>query len=84
VAHTVNPALLTSREVCVLCLVSQGLSYDDIGKRLYLSSSTVKFHTASARTKLNACNIAHAIALALSKGLLSVNCPVGQCDCRID
>jgi DNA-binding NarL/FixJ family response regulator len=61
---------LTSRERKVLDLVAQGRSTREIGSRLYLCERTVKNHVASALTKLNATNRAHAVAIALRLGLI--------------
>jgi len=47
---------LTQREEEVLLTVARGKTNAEIGKELYISASTVKFHLASLMTKLNARN----------------------------
>jgi DNA-binding CsgD family transcriptional regulator len=43
---------------------------DQIGKILDVKTRTVAFHLDSARAKLDAENVAHAVALALRRGLI--------------
>ena len=47
---------LTAREREVLTLLARGLSNEAIGRELYISTSTVKFHLAGLMTKLGARN----------------------------
>jgi DNA-binding NarL/FixJ family response regulator len=47
---------LTEREEAVLLTVARGRTNAEIGKELYISMSTVKFHLASLMTKLGARN----------------------------
>lgn len=53
---------LSERELQVLSLVADGLTNDEIGSRLLIEASTVKFHIARLMTKLDARNRAHAAA----------------------
>ena len=48
-----SPAGLTKREIGVLRLLSEGLSYADIGRRLSISRRTVDAHLRSIYTKLD-------------------------------
>ena len=57
-------ARITRRELDVLRLVAEGYSDTDVAHRLAISTSTVRIHLASARTKLKAANRAHAVAAA--------------------
>ena len=43
----INIDLLTKREKKILELVCQGFSNEEIGKKLFISSHTVKFHIIS-------------------------------------
>ena len=47
---------LTGREEAVLIAVASGKSNSEVGKDLYISISTVKFHVASLMTKIGARN----------------------------
>lgn len=62
---------LTARERAVLVLLVQGLSNDEIGERLNLSHSTVKFHVSNILSKLGASTRAHAVALAVQHKLVT-------------
>jgi ATP/maltotriose-dependent transcriptional regulator MalT len=59
-AERVSRSLLTRRELEILDLLSQGMTNDEIAKRLYISLSTVKVHVhhilkkTGARTRLHA------------------------------
>jgi NarL family two-component system response regulator LiaR len=62
---------LTEREREVLQLVAQGLSNMDIGERLSISRSTVKYHLASIFSKLGVSGRLEAVALAYQHRLVS-------------
>jgi NarL family two-component system response regulator LiaR len=62
---------LTEREHEVLRLVAQGLSNIDIGERLSISPSTVKYHLANIFSKLRVSSRMEAIALAYQHRLVS-------------
>ena len=55
---------LSSRQVEVLALVAQGLSYKEVGERVYLSPRTVKYHMAEIMRKLHVQNRAQVLAHA--------------------
>jgi DNA-binding NarL/FixJ family response regulator len=61
---------LTEREMDVLSLLGAGLSNKEIGERLYLSPDTVKTHLGNIYRKLEVESRAHAVAVALRRGLL--------------
>jgi ATP/maltotriose-dependent transcriptional regulator MalT len=61
--------VLTGREVEVLALVAQGISNQEIGERLFISSFTVKRHIANILTKLDVPTRAAAAAHAIRQGL---------------
>jgi LuxR family maltose regulon positive regulatory protein len=62
--------LLTDRELEVLQLISQGLSNDEISKRLYLALDTVKGHNRKIFTKLQVHRRTEAVARARELGLM--------------
>lgn len=62
---------LTAREVDVLKLVAQGQSNKKVGLTLAISEETVKTHMKSILPKLGANDRAHAVALALRRGVIS-------------
>ena len=63
--------VLTAREIEVLALVAQGISNQEIGERLFISSFTVKRHIANILTKLDLPTRAAAAAYAIREGLLA-------------
>lgn len=63
---------LTQRERDVLALVATGLTGVEIASRLSISPPTVESHVGNAMRKLSATNRAHAIAIAMRAGLISV------------
>ena len=62
---------LTEREREILQLVAQGLSNMEIGERLSISRSTVKYHLASIFSKLEVSGRQEAIAFAYHHRLVS-------------
>ncbi len=61
---------LTKRQRDVLKLLVTGLNNNDIGEKLFLSSSTVSYHVSEILSKLGATNRAEASALAVQNGLV--------------
>jgi two-component system NarL family response regulator len=62
--ETLNP-----RQVQVLKLVAEGLSYKEVGARLFLSPRTVKYHMAEIMDRLHLENRAQVLAHAGRMGL---------------
>jgi DNA-binding NarL/FixJ family response regulator len=62
---------LTARERDVLRLLADGLSNEEIGKRLYISPETVRTHVRKAMDKLDADTRTHAVATALRQSLIT-------------
>jgi DNA-binding NarL/FixJ family response regulator len=63
-------AALTERERDVLILLADGLSNEEIGKRLFLSPQTVRTHVRKAMIKLEAETRTHAVATALRQSII--------------
>ncbi len=61
---------LTTREHEVLLLIARGLTTQEIGEALGLSPNTVKSHSRSLFTKLEAHNRVQALSIARARGLL--------------
>ena len=55
---------LTNRQIEVLNLISQGLSYKEVGTRLGLSPRTIKYHMAEIMQQLHLKNRAQVLAYA--------------------
>lgn len=71
-AETAKPksaSLLTPRQIEVLKLVADGLSYKEVGTRLFLSERTIKYHMAEIMNRLHLENRAQVLAFAGSMGL---------------
>ncbi|MEQ9248232.1 MAG: helix-turn-helix transcriptional regulator, partial [Nitratireductor sp.] len=66
---TSGPAI-SRRELQCLKLTANGLTSDEIAKRLGLSVHTANQYLANTTQKLNAVNRVHAVAKALRKGLI--------------
>lgn len=65
----VRPAL-TRRQRQIIQLIADGQSTSQVAKTLGLSSETVRTHTKAALARIGARDRAHAVALALRKGLI--------------
>lgn len=61
---------LTERELMCLNLASKGFTDNQMSEVLCRSLATVKFHMGNAQSKMGAANRAHAVAMALKKGLI--------------
>jgi DNA-binding NarL/FixJ family response regulator len=64
-------AELTERERDVLRLLADGLTYDEIGKRLFIASATVRTHVQKAMGRLDANSRTQAVAMALRQSLIA-------------
>lgn len=61
---------LTSREVEVLRLLAEGLTNLQIGRRIFISESTVKFHLRGLMTKLGVHHRAEAVYAAVQRKII--------------
>jgi DNA-binding NarL/FixJ family response regulator len=73
-ANEQSSATLTSRQERVLELAAAGMTYAEIGQRLFISESTVRFHIQALKTKLGARTKTQLIATAIRAALID---PVG-------
>jgi DNA-binding NarL/FixJ family response regulator len=62
---------LTQRELEVLELLAEGLQHEEIGRRLGISSETVRTHLRKACDRLGAATRTQAVAKALRLGLIA-------------
>jgi DNA-binding NarL/FixJ family response regulator len=65
--------LLSTRELGVLRLASQGLSNREIGEHLQLAEETVKTRMKSILSKLHANDRTHAVTIAILRGFLDIS-----------
>jgi DNA-binding SARP family transcriptional activator/DNA-binding CsgD family transcriptional regulator/tetratricopeptide (TPR) repeat protein len=72
-ASRANPAGLTAREVEVLRLLADGLSYAEVAERLILSEKTVGHHVSAVLRKLGEPTRSRAVAAAARRGILTLN-----------
>jgi DNA-binding CsgD family transcriptional regulator len=63
-------ALLTERERQTLACAARGMTGDDIAQSMNISTLTAQTHLKNATRKLNAANRTHAVARAISRGLI--------------
>ncbi len=63
---------LTAREIECLTWAANGKTEEEIGMIIERSHETARFHLRNAVQKLNASNRTHAVALACSRGLITV------------
>ena len=61
--------MLSERQLQVLRLVADGLSYKEVGAQLYLSPRTVKYHMSEIMDRLHLQNRAQVLAHAGRMGL---------------
>lgn len=71
-ATHVTAPMLSPRELDVLKYLGIGLSRGKVAEILKISEHTLRVYVDSARYKLGALNTTHAVALALSRGVIAV------------
>ena len=69
---TAEPGL-SARELEVLTLIARGLTTDRIAGELFVAPETVRSHVTRLRDKLGARNRPHAVAIAISAGLIWID-----------
>ncbi|MBL8010805.1 MAG: response regulator transcription factor [Flavobacteriales bacterium] len=68
-----DPVTLSDREVEVIALIAEGLSYTEIAERLHLSGHTVNTHRRNIMQKIGVNNSAALVMYAVKNGLVSPN-----------
>ncbi len=68
-AHSIK---LSRQETNVLTLAAGGKTYPEISKLLRMSEDTAREHVDRVRYKLDAVNKTHAVAVAMSLGLIKL------------
>ncbi len=66
-----TPAELTPRQVEILTLVAQGLTYPQVGETLHLSEPTVRYHMGEILDRLHLKNRTQVIAYAAQHGFIT-------------
>jgi len=66
---TTSGGVLNARQIEVLRLVADGLTYKEVGARLFLSERTIKYHMAEIMNRLHLENRAQVLAFAGRMGL---------------
>ena len=61
---------ITNREYEVLQYIAEGLSNQEIAKKLFLSESTIKTHVSNLLIKLNAKRRTEAVKLAKTQNII--------------
>lgn len=61
---------ITERRREILAMLAKGMQAKDIGRALKISGRTVKSHLVVVYAQLGAANAAHAVAIALRRGLI--------------
>ncbi len=69
-AASEEPPTLTARQIEILQLAAQGLSYKEIAECLSVSEHTIKYHMGEVLQRLGVKNREQAAAYALSRGLV--------------
>lgn len=75
VAGRMNEAMPTPQQERVLELAAQGLTNQEIGSRLFISESTVRFHVQKLKAKFSARTKTELIAKAIRTGYIA---PAGE------
>lgn len=70
IANHVNDDTLTGREIAVLKVVAEGNSNSDAARLLSVSLETIKQHMKNIAAKLGSFDRAHAVAIAIKRGII--------------
>lgn len=66
------PGRLSARQREALELIARGATDQQAGRLMHISAQTVRHHTARARDRLGAITTAHAVAIAVQRGLIQL------------
>ncbi len=69
-----------ARELLVLQMLSQGVSYQDIAVELGVSLDTIKGHLKRVYKKLGAKSGPHAVSIAIGRGMIPAQGPIELVD----
>jgi DNA-binding NarL/FixJ family response regulator len=69
---------LTMREIQVLQMAADGSTNKEVAERLSIAADTVRMHTKSILTKLAATDRAHAVAIAVTLGIVQLELQAGD------
>ena len=69
---TNNNELLSSREIEIVKLFSEGLSYNDIAEKLFISTRTVETHKKNILIKLELKSTVDLVKYAILNGIISI------------
>lgn len=72
-ASEADTVRFSKREAQVLELIASGKTNRDIGEKLFISESTVKFHVHAILNKLDASNRTEAVSIAAQLGLVELS-----------
>jgi len=68
-----DPALgLSAQQRVALTLTAVGMSGPEAAEVMDISHETVRSHLKQARSRLGACTLAHAVAIALNEGIIDL------------
>ncbi len=73
---TATTSDLSPREREALALLSTGQNRAMVADQLHISESTLRAYIDSARHKLGAMNVTHAVAIALERGVIAPSAPL--------
>lgn len=68
----IQPLTVSKRQLEVLTLLANGMTYKQISLELDISVPSIKMHMFRARTKLNATTREEAVARAVGAGLIKM------------
>jgi two-component system nitrate/nitrite response regulator NarL len=74
---------LTDREIEMLYGMALGDTAQQHGEKMHLGKETIRSHRKNAIAKLGARNSAHAVALAIGKGILNIQIIMDEHEGRI-